>query len=243
MFVALFAGFAAAQSPPVPAPCSMLQPTFTVDGKEMAAGSMFPLKVGEQTVLVTAFHLFGPVGGLAAPIPAADLPAKVTNLIARDAASPRTECARSSRVLPLPDAAPMGGGNDGAKDVAVFAPTVAAGLDRLHAVAPVALAPRVLATAAPRVGDPVWLASKVAGKEGAAWSAKLVEVTPGFLFFEYVDRDLDLAGTNGAALIDATGAVVGLNLGGGKMEDGALIGSASPAAAVLARVSAALKSP
>jgi hypothetical protein len=89
------------------------------------------------------------------------------------------------------------------------------------------------------VGDPVWVAAALEGQPGSLWQAKVVEISPGFLFFEYTNRELKLDGTTGAPVLDAAGAVVGLNVGFGKLEDGALIGSAAPLAALKQRVESA----
>lgn len=239
--LALAAVLAHAQTPPAAptlAPCTILQPTFTIDAKNLSFGTMFAVKVGEVPVLVTAHSLFSASNGLPAQITADQLPTKVTAVTARDLAvmsGPAPECARSGKVLKVADAAPMAKG-DGSKDVAVFAVTVASGLDRLSAVAPVPLSTLAFATKAPKAGDSVWLGARINGKDGVLWPAKVVEVAPNSLYFEYTDKTLDLAGTIGAPLLDATGAVVGMNLGFGKMEDGALIGSASPLAALKQRV-------
>jgi hypothetical protein len=73
--------------------------------------------------------------------------------------------------------------------------------------------------------------------------AKVVEIAPGSVYVEYTNRDLDVAGSVGAPLLDASGAVVGLNIGSGKMPDGALIGSAVPLPALRDRLTAALATP
>lgn len=226
---------------PTLAPCTILQPTFTIDAKNQTFGTMFAVKVGEAPMLVTAHSLFSAANGLAAQVAPDQLGTRITALTARDAAvmsGPAPECARSGKAMKVADAAPMAKG-DGTKDVAVFAVAVAAGLDRLSAVAPVPLAPLAFAAQPPKVGEQVWLGARVNGKSGILWPATVVEVGPNSTYFEYADRTLDLAGTIGAPILDAKGAVVGMNLGSGKMEDGALIGSASPLAALKQRVEGA----
>lgn len=230
---------ALAQTAPTVAPCSVLEPRFTVDGKSVAAGKMFALKVGEKTLLLTAHHLLGPNGGLPAQLGPDEVVAKVASVGLTDASDGKTSCGRSVKALKVAGAAPMAGG-DASTDLAVFVPAPVETKDRLTTTA---LAPLALAAAAPKVGDPVWLASRVQGREGMAWAAKVVEVQANALYLEYADKELDLTATSGAPILDAKGAVVGLNLGGGKMDDGALIGAASPVGALKSRVETAAATP
>jgi hypothetical protein len=239
VLVALSVARAQAPAPPTLAPCTVLHPTFTIDGKNMSFGTMFAVKVADKPVLVTAHDLFSPNGGLPAQLAPADIPKKVTALSARDAFAPTVTCARSQKALVVADAAPMGAGVDASRDVAVFSVFTDAGLGGLQAVQQVPLTALPFAAKAPKVGDPVWVAAALEGQPGSLWQAKVVEISPGFLFFEYTNRELKLDGTTGAPVLDAAGAVVGLNVGFGKMEDGALIGSAAPLAALKQRVESA----
>jgi hypothetical protein len=226
---------------PALAACTVLQPTYTVDGKNVSVGTMFATKVGEREVLVTAHSLFGPAGGLPAQLSADEVVAKVTAVTARDALTPTTSCALSVKALKVAEAAPMGKGGAGF-DVAVFEIDRGTGPNRLKAVAPTPLAVLRLAESAPGVGDRVWVLATAEGATGAKAGAKVVQADDKSLYFEYDDRERQLAGTTGAAVVDAAGAVVGVNVGGGKMpDDGSLIGSAVPLGALKARLTAATK--
>lgn len=237
--VAITAALAEPPAPPALKPCTILQPTYTIDGKNASFGTMFAVAVGGQSVLVTAHDLFSPNGGLPAQLSPAEVVSKVTALTAKDALAPTVTCARSNKALEVKDAAPMGGDAGASRDVAVFSVLVDTSISRLQAVEQVPLAPLSFAARAPKVGETVWLASPVDGQKGSMWQAKVVEISPNFLFFEYANRDLVLNGTTGAPILDSSGAVVGLNVGFGKMDDGALIGSAAPYAALKQRVEAA----
>jgi hypothetical protein len=241
VFVALSAARAQAPAPPALAPCTVLHPTFTIDEKNASFGTMFAVKVADKTVLVTAHGHFSATGGLPAQIPAADIPKKITTLSARDAFAPTVTCARSQKALLVADAAPVGGAVEGGRDVAAFlALTVAdAGLNGLQATQPVPLATLALAAKPPKVGDTVWLAAALEGQPGTLWPAKVGQITEESLFFEYENRTLVLNGTTGAPVLDATGAVVGMNVGSGKMQDGTLFGSAAPASALKKRLETA----
>lgn len=235
------AALAAEPAPPAVARCGVLLPRYTVDGKPLAAGTAFPVKVGNRIVLVTAHDVFGPNGGLPAQLAPTDVIAKVQSATAFDAADAKTECGRATRALLVADAAPSGGGNDASRDVAVLEALVVTDVTRIENVGKAELAPLAFAGAAPKVGDAVWVAFPEGGAPVQA--AKVVEVAPGFLFYEFGNRDLKLAGSVGAPVLDAAGAVVGMAVGLGKMADGALIGSAVPLDPLKQRVIAAASLP
>jgi hypothetical protein len=224
---------------PVAPQCSVLIPRYTIDGKNVeGGGAMFALKVGDKTALVTPHDVFGPNGGMPAQLGPDEIVARVTALTAYDVDG-RTECGRSTKALKVEGAAPSLKG-DSSKDVAVFQPVVVGGLDAARLTAKT-FAPLPLAAAAPKVGDPAWLAYPVAGV--AVQPAKVVEIQPGAMYVEYTNKDLDVRGTLGAPILDASGAVIGMNVGFGKMPDGTLVGSAVPQAALKDRVTAALAAP
>jgi hypothetical protein len=228
---------ARAEAPEVPG-CSILSPTFKLGEKSHAAGTAFALKHGDKTLLVTAHHLLGPGGGLAVQITGLEVPTQVSLVVARDSFTGE-ECARTENALRIMDASPMSQAG-GTKDVAAFVVKVATGLDRLSATPKTPLATRTLAAAAPKVGDTVWVAARFKDREDKLFPAEVVESSDESLFYKFADATLALDATSGAAVIDGDGAVVGIQLGGGKMADGALIGSANPLASVKMRLEAAL---
>ncbi|MEQ1566287.1 MAG: trypsin-like peptidase domain-containing protein, partial [Myxococcota bacterium] len=228
---------------PTVAACTVLAPTYTVDGKNPPqAGLMFAVKVGDKQLLVTAHSVFGLAGGLPTQIPAAELPKRVTAMTAKDTYTPATLCARSNKVVVVADAAPMGNGVDATRDIALFEVPAATGYDA-QSLATTPLAPLAFAAKAPKVGDKVYLLASVKGKTGTSWPAKVVQADAGYLFFQYDDGTLDLVGTTGAPVVDATGGLLGVNLSVGKMDDGALIGGATQPAATKQRIEAAAKAP
>ena len=246
----LLATAALAQTPPAPAPaapagptvapCTVFAPVYTIDGKNPPqAGSMFAVKVGAKTVLVTSFSMFGPAGGQAAQIPADKLAEHVTAVSALDAFAPTTVCGRSTKVLSMADAAPFGQGHDMTKDIAAFE---MADPDLASMATAVPVSALTFAAAAPTVGDPVYLLAKLKNQTTAkAFSAKIVQSDAGYVFFQFDDATLDLAGTPGAPLVDAKGALLGVDVAGQKMQDGALIGGATPLATTRSRLEAAAK--
>jgi hypothetical protein len=233
---------AALAQTPEAAPCTVMVPVFTVDGVSKDVGLMFAVEVGDKRVLVTAHSLFGPAGGFAAPIPAAELPTRVTKVLLRDAYETRTDCGFSTAVLPVPDAEPMAAAHQGGRDVAVFAVGVPAkGKEAKKAAENPPLVPLMFASAAPAVGDVVRVLAPTAGRADRQVGAKVVEVGTGSLYFQYDDNTVDVTGTVGAPVVNAAGQVVGINVGAGKMDDGSLIGAASPLGGVRERVEAAAR--
>jgi hypothetical protein len=228
----------AAPAGPTVAPCTVFAPTYTIDGQNPPqAGSMFAVKVGEKTVLVTSFSIFGPGGGLSAQLPAAKLGEHVTAVTAKDAFD-ATVCGKSTKALPLPDAVPFGQGHDMTKDIAVFDLAPADYNAQANAVPIATLA---FAAKAPKVGDKVWLLASLKGQTAKAFPAKVVQSDAGYVFFQLDDGTLDLAGTPGAPVVDATGALIGVDVAGQKMQDGALIGGATPLATTKSRIETAAK--
>lgn len=222
--------------PEVPA-CTVMVPILTVDAIPKDVGMMFATQVGERRVFVTAHSLFGPAGGFAAPIPASELSVRVAKVAARDAFETKTQCGFSPGVLAVPDAVPMGGGNDGSKDVAVFAVgTPATKKEQKAAAENPPLHLLSFAATAPAVGDVVYVLAPHAGKTERVTPGKVVEAGAGTVYFQYDDPAVDVTGTVGAPVVNVAGEVVGLNLGAGKMEDGALIGAASPLGPLRERV-------
>lgn len=217
----------------------VLRPTFTTEHGNFPAGSAFAVDVGGKILIVTAHHLLGPAGGLPAQLTAAQVPEKVSMVTVRDAWSNKVAGKATSALL-VEGAVPF---TEGAgADLAVFPAVIASGLDRLQARATLELAPSQLAAEQPAVGDLIWLAAPIADKADAKLhAAKVVELADGVVYYEFADKTLNLAGTNGAPLLDAAGKVVGLALGGGTLPDGALIGSGNPLASVKARIDQALK--
>jgi len=110
-------------------------------------------------------------------------------------------------MLPLPDARICSNEPYSQQDIAAF-----------RLVPSSVFQPLRLATAPPRVGEPIWLAVNLGhGARQRAEQAVTVEITDKTFIFRFAAHDLPLY-TSGAPLLNRTGEVVGINVGGGTFE-------------------------
>jgi hypothetical protein len=243
LLVPLFASVALAEQPAAPevAEGFVLRPAFFTETGSFLAGTAFAVQEGDRTVVLTAYHLFGPAGGLPAEVPPAEVGKLVREVLLRDAWTDKV-VGRTERALLLEDAAPLH--TDASRDLVVFPLVKVDPSDVSARLAAAKLRPGKLATTAPKVGDPVYVAAEASGVRAAerTFRATLVEVGEGSLYYQLEAGDLDMTGMSGAPVLAADGSILGMHLGGGAMEDGALIGVANPASRIRARITQALKS-
>lgn len=235
------AGTPAPAAPPVApeiAAGSVLRPVFTLaDGKTFEAGTAFAADLAGETVVLTAHHLFGPVGGLPVQIGADELTGAVKRARFVDAWS-KEKVGTDTTPVRVPGAHVMA--QDAVGDLALF--RLPASFDRISSGTQVPFHALTLAAADPKLGDPVWLAASVIGSDARLHAAKVVEVKPTFLFIEYAGAPLDLTATSGAPIVNARGEVVGINLGGG-LDNGKTIGAAGPVSSIRKNLTEATGSP
>jgi len=212
-------------------------PSFSVDDSAMSAGTAFLLDMTEPPspsnplaprppalFLVTALHLFGPNGGLAAQIASENLPehVKMTGCTNGDG-----QHWAARRTLAIPGAVPMA---TPFRDVAAFAadPASLNGATRLQ-----------LADKAAAGGDEVWVVASMGGDGRIRrYGARVIYNGPDALQYAFVDGTLALQASSGAAVVDGAGRVLGLHLGGGK-DRGDLLGMAVPLDRLRALIGAA----
>jgi hypothetical protein len=218
----------------------VLHPTFLTEKSSFVAGNAFVVTEGEHTVVLTAYHLFGPAGGLPSQVLPADVPKKVRQVILKDAWTDKI-VGRTGRAFLLADAAPLS--VDASLDLVVFPLAAVDPMDIKARMEASELHPGTLATKAPAVGDAVFVSAEAAPPyaEARTFRATLVEVSATGLYYLFDVSDLSLAGLNGAPVLTAAGEIVGMHLGGGPMDDGGLIGVANPASQLRARITQALK--
>ncbi|MCO4744468.1 MAG: hypothetical protein KC912_06765 [Proteobacteria bacterium] len=217
----------------------VMRPTFEIAEKKSPAGGMaFVVDHEERRFAISAYQLLGAPSGMAT-VPAADVATSVTKIALSELASQQW---LANTGVPLVIAAEVVG-STASKDV-IVAP-IEVSKDRTAALTMgdrATLKPGALAAEDPKKGDPVWLVSPLANAADAGFihAGTIAEINGDFIFYDVANRELDLAGTSGAPLVDAGGKVVGMQVGVIRFEDGALAGSAVPLAAIKARIAEGL---
>jgi hypothetical protein len=230
MFLLFLLAAAPPATPPTPPTVPdgfVARPAFILpNGDRLDAGTAFFAEIGDRRVLLTAHHLFGPAGGFPSALTPEQLPTAIKEVQLAEAWS-GGRMAPVGAPVTLPGAHPLG--KDAAGDVAMM--FLRAGLASANTVPS---AGRPLAATNAKVGQTVWVAAPVIdGPEATArlHEAKVVQVDAGWLIFDYKEPGLNLVATSGAPVLDKDGAIVGINLGGGK-DQGHLYGSAAPIDAI-----------
>ena len=185
-----------------------------------------------RPILLTALHIFGPAGGMEAPIAAKDLPAAIKRVTLRGLFDKSEVVEAGDEALSLPDAAPFPTPSK-AGDIAAFLATTGA-----------RLTPRPLAARTPQAEERVWLAASLLG--GAPASRRLHAAVVkerdanGLVYYVFEDPELQLRATSGAPILDAAGEIVAIQVAAGKIER-THFGVATPVAKFLPSLKAALK--
>jgi hypothetical protein len=79
--------------------------------------------------------------------------------------------------------------------------------------------PAPLASQAPKVGDPVWVAAQSPEYPGQRiFKAVVVEITNRSMVFKFENLEKELRYTSGAPVVNKDGEVVGINVGGGEFK-------------------------
>lgn len=224
--LAVFAVSSARAQPSVP-PHIACKPTFLLAHESFFGGTAFVARVpgGKRNVLVTCHHLFGPATGRDEQMSGADVARDVVGVAGVSLTDGRTVLT-AGPALAVPEARPLDErGCD--RDVALF-------LIPPPVPPATASASLPLATRPARTGDRVWLLFRVRGRDAPGlYRAKITNVSPAQVEFEFAETELELRGSSGAPLLNDAGDVVAVNVGGGR-EGRRLVGMGCPSAAVLA---------
>jgi hypothetical protein len=206
------------ESAPPPALANALQntckPVFQIDGRNSPAGTAFVLRAPQPArgdVLVAAHHLFGLASATSDGMPWQDTPRRVRSADCRSLDGARTWRTGPAAAVPgvhafraMPDV----------HDVAVL-PVLAGSPSRLE------LSPTEAA-----IGDIVWLVAKTDDRPNQFLYRARVIANNAYLAFVYDDANLHAANISGAPIVTSAGKVVGVNVGVGRLPDGALVGVA-----------------
>ncbi|TNE91968.1 MAG: hypothetical protein EP330_03160 [Deltaproteobacteria bacterium] len=234
LFLSAHAG-EVAEAPDVSLAGFVLRPELHMgeDKKARAGGLAFVVDEGEDRFALTAYQLLGAPSGIET-IPAAQVTEKVSKLALSEV---------SSGMWLVNGGAPLKTsmeviGATASKDLVVF--PVDKPKEKTTSLTTgnrATVKPGALAAEPPAKGESIWLVAPLAEGTGHLHLGTVAELNGDFLFYDIADKDLNLAGTSGAPLVNAKGEVVGVQVGVIRFEDGGLAGSAVPLSAIKARIS------
>jgi hypothetical protein len=223
-----------AQSPPLVPDGSLLRPTFVTTLGTINAGTAFHISLPGQTrsILLTAIHLLGPDGGSPRKVLPAELPQVVKSVALKDCFDPSLEIANAGAPVVIPEAAAL---DDPSKagDILAFWGSQTPQIHNYR-----------LADAKVAKGTRVWLAAAVL--EGAPATQRLHAATvagltqDGFLLYRYENPKLSIRATSGAPVLNSSGEVVAINLGGAEQK-GFVYGVGNPVGRFLPYLESAIK--
>lgn len=178
------------------------------DGGKHKAGTAFLLNYNNQQLLLTAFHLFGPSGGLLKQIGARELPLFIKEINCTQITDKGDQAPyRSSQAVVIPNATPLGQSFG-------YLPTLDISIFRANSPSPNFLK---LAENDVKVGDDVWLVAETKGERYKGIYFHHAKVTSiennSILNFKYDDPTIQLRASSGAPVINAKGDLVGVNAG------------------------------
>lgn len=195
----------------------VLKPTFMTGFDSFSGGTAFLCTIPglQETFLLTAQHLFGPACGLKRQFTWQEVPKTFVVVTALSITDP-IHFISSSNCVAIPGARALDNrGYD--KDLAAY---------RISSEPkPASLR---LASNRPKVGETVFLYGRQRGKTTLDMLRAVVrKSTDSELEYVFDDKQINLAGTSGAPVVNVSGEVVALNIGGGE-EEGRLMGMGNP---------------
>lgn len=198
---------------------TVLRPSFELTNENFDAGTAFAVELEDEKVslVLTAYHLFGEDGGLEEQIPASELPNVIKRVTFTEAYNDQY-CGECDKVLKIADAKTNPSVD---KDIAAIYYGDKLNANRLK-----------LSSKLPKKGEIVWLAAAtLLGPEPRLHKARVTSASDKSLIFEYEESDIVLNATSGAPIINSSGEVVGLNIGGGE-QFGVMKGIANPCTSI-----------
>jgi hypothetical protein len=223
--LAVAVAFAKAPTPPSDV---VYKPTFLTGYSSLTAGTGFVVRLNDQYAFLTAHHLFGPAAGLERDLTPAEAREFAIGL-AGSSMNQQSKLLISSQMLFIPSAKAFDQ-RDASHDIAAF---------RLTHYAGPAL---TVAETTPKKGETVYLLGRPRGEEKLRLiSAVISRVSTNSIEYFYDEAGVNFAGTSGAPILNESGEVVGMNLGGGELQ-GKEFGFGNPAKSFAALVTTAIDS-
>ena len=192
---------------------AVFRPVFETTEGEHAAGTAFVLKYKGGYYAVTAHHIFGEAGGFSREYAWDELHKLVQKVTLRSLGDEKIQYSAPLNVM-------IGGAKalsmwTAKHDIAVFwIPEK----PKHHLT---------LAEEHPKVGDYVWLYAEVGGSDALLHKAVVEQYTQDSLIYGFINKQLMLGGSSGAAMLNEKGEVVGINVGGWE-KSGRQYGEANP---------------
>jgi len=168
-----------------------------------------------KPIFVTAHHLFSEAGGFSREYSWKELQSLVSSVSVQSLGDENISYS-TGKALPIKGAESVTNWS-GKNDIAVF---------KLNTKPAKSLK---LASSKPKIGETVWLYGLVYNRSNdqLLHKAIVVEYDKNWISYQFYDSGLVLNGTSGAAILNASGEVVGINLSGGE-QDGKLYGYGNP---------------
>lgn len=190
-------------------------PTFNTTTGSAQAGTAFILKYGSGYYVVSAQHLIGTAGGLDKDYTGKDLDKIFKSVTLTPLYSGYDEI-EIKEFVSIPNAAPIT--NENVVNDIFISPIKGK----------IKSTPLTVSNTNPKEGDRVMLYSRVVNSRDYMHPATVARANDDELIYIFDNQEINIRATSGAPIINENYQLIGINLAGGKMADGKMIGFANP---------------